>query len=118
MRPGTSFLVPGRRICRPRDLCRSPNSNQENSRHLNELINMAVSLKFKYTVLVGDFNYPDISWSDFTTPHSHTHPEFCFIECLRDNYLSQLISEPTRYREGQRANILDLFIIDKSEILK
>ena len=96
---------------------RSPNSNQENSRHLNELINMAVSLKFNYTVLVGDFNYPDISWSDFTTPHSHTHPEFCFIECLRDNYLSQLISEPTRYREGQRANILDLFIIDKSEIV-
>ena len=80
---------------------RSPNSNQENSRHLNELINMAVSLKFNYTVLVGDFNYPDISWSDFTTPHSHTHPEFCFIECLRDNYLSQLISEPTRYRHIQ-----------------
>ena len=31
--------------------------------------------------------------------------------------MSQLISEPTRYRDGQRANILDLFIIDKSEIV-
>ena len=49
--------------------------------------------------------------------NSHTHPDFQFIECLRDNYLNQLISEPTRYRDGQRANILDLLIIDKSEIV-
>ena len=96
---------------------RSPNSKEANSRHLLELINMAVGLKLDYTVIVGDFNYPNISWTDWATTNSHTHPDFQFIECLRDNYLNQLISEPTRYRDGQRANILDLFIIDKSEIV-
>ena len=32
--------------------------------------------------------------------------------------LGQFITEPTRYREGQRANILDLFITDKSKIVR
>ena len=97
---------------------RSPNSSINNSRQLVELINKAMELKCDYTVLVGDFNFPDILWKDWTTPHNHAHPEFLFIECLRDNFLSQFITEPTRYREGQRANILDLFITDKSEIVR
>ena len=96
---------------------RSPNSIVANSRHLIELINMAVGLNLEYTVLVGDFNYSNISWKDWTTPNNYTHSEFQFIECLRDSFLNQLISQPTRYREGQRANILDLLIVDKSEIV-
>ena len=40
---------------------RSPNSKEDNSRHLIELINMAVGLKLHYTVIIGDFNYPNIS---------------------------------------------------------
>ena len=31
--------------------------------------------------------------------------------------MNQFISKPTRYREGQRSNILDLFIVDKSEMV-
>ena len=31
--------------------------------------------------------------------------------------MNQFISHPTRYHEGQRANILDLFIVDKTEIV-
>ena len=66
---------------------------------------------------MGDLNYPNISWKDWTTPYNHTHHEFQFIECLRDNFMNQFISPPTRYPEGQRANILDLFIADKTEIV-
>ena len=96
---------------------RSPNCSAINSKKLLELINTAVNLKYDYTVLVGDFNYPNISWKDWTTPYNHTHQEFQFIECLRDNFMNQFISHPTRYREGQRANILDLFIVDKTVIV-
>ena len=78
---------------------RSPNSNVANSRQLIELISRAVGLKYDYTVLVGDFNYPNINWKDWTTPFNHTHPEFQFIECLRDNFMNQYISKPTRYRD-------------------
>ena len=31
--------------------------------------------------------------------------------------MNQFISKPTRYKEGQRSNILDLFIVDKSEMV-
>ena len=64
------------------DIYRSPNCSATNSRKLIELINTAVNLKYDYTVLVGDFNYPNISWKDWTAPYNHTHNEFQFIECL------------------------------------
>ena len=47
----------------------SPNCSAINSKKLLELINTAVNLKYDYTVLVGDFNYPNISWKDWTTPY-------------------------------------------------
>ena len=49
--------------------------------------------------------------------HNETHPEFKFIECLRDNFLSREIMNPTRYRIGQMANIFDLLLVDKREIV-
>ena len=75
------------------------------------------TLKYNYTVILGDFNYPCIDWNEWTTLHNELHSEFQFIECLRDNYLSQEILKPTRYRLGQTANILDLLLVDKSEIV-
>ena len=53
----------------------------------------------------------------WTTPYNHTHHEFQFIECLSDNFMNQFISDPARYCEGQRANILDLFFGDKTELV-
>ena len=55
---------------------RSPNSKEDNSRHLIELIYMAAGLKLHYTVIIGEFNYPNISWADWTTPNNNTHLEF------------------------------------------
>ena len=92
-----------------------PNCIATNSRKFIELINTAVNLKYDYTVLVGDFNYPNISWKDWTTPYNHMHHDFQFLEFLRENFMNQFISQPTRYRKGQRANILDLLIVDKTE---
>lgn len=68
-------------------------------------------------MLVGDFNFPSIDWSDWTTSESNNHVSFKFIECLRDNFLRQHITEPTRFSVGQTSNILDLFITDSDEIV-
>ena len=84
---------------------------------LNQLISSAVSVKSNYTVIMGDFNYPGINWNDWSIEHNETHAEFQFIECLRDNFLSQEIVRPTRYRTGQTANILDLVLVDRNEIV-
>uniref|UniRef100_A0A493TTX5 Reverse transcriptase domain-containing protein n=1 Tax=Anas platyrhynchos platyrhynchos TaxID=8840 RepID=A0A493TTX5_ANAPP len=44
-------------------------------------------------VLVGDFNFPDISWKHNTAQRKQSRR---FLEKVEDSFLTQLISEPTR----------------------
>lgn len=44
-------------------------------------------------VLVGDFNLPDICWELNTAEKRHSRK---FLGCVEDNFLSQLVSEPTK----------------------
>ena len=53
---------------------RSPSSGTENSLRLNQLISTAIGLNFSYTVILGDFKYPNIDWTEWTTNHYETHP--------------------------------------------
>ena len=89
-----------------------------NRERLNRLINRALLLKYDYNIIVGDFNYPSINWEDMSISDSKTHASFHFIECVRDNYLTQFTNQPTRYRDGQTSNILDQLLIDKEEIVE
>ena len=52
-------------------------------------------------LIAGDFNHRDINWEDVTTIHSEAHPEYRFIECLRDNYLFQHKRHFTRCRNDE-----------------
>ena len=67
--------------------------------------------------ITGDVNMKDINWENYPTCHNKNHYEFECIECLHDNFLFQHISEPTRYRENQTANLLDLIMTkDQNDI--
>ncbi|KAK4820600.1 hypothetical protein QYF61_001906 [Mycteria americana] len=44
-------------------------------------------------VLVGDFNLPDVCWKYNTAEKKQSRR---FLECVADNFLTQLVSEPTR----------------------
>lgn len=44
-------------------------------------------------VLIGDFNHPDICWMDNTAVHQKSKS---FLECVGDNFLLQVVQEPTR----------------------
>ncbi|TRZ25108.1 hypothetical protein HGM15179_002011 [Zosterops borbonicus] len=44
-------------------------------------------------VLVGDFNLPDICWELNTAEKRQSRK---FLDCMDDNFLSQLVGEPTR----------------------
>ncbi|KAK4820612.1 LOW QUALITY PROTEIN: hypothetical protein QYF61_001918 [Mycteria americana] len=52
-------------------------------------------------VLVGDFNLPDVCWKYNTAERKQSRR---FLECVADNFLTQLVSEPTR--EGARLDLL------------
>ena len=42
-------------------------------------------------VLVGDFNFPDVSWKHNTAQRKQSRR---FLESVEDSFLTQLVSEP------------------------
>ncbi|GAB0181359.1 hypothetical protein GRJ2_000601200 [Grus japonensis] len=43
-------------------------------------------------VLMGDFNFPDVCWKYSTAERKQSRK---FLECVEDNFLTQLVREPT-----------------------
>ena len=56
---------------------------------------------------MGDFNYPDIDWE---TESCTSHKGNRFLAIAKDNYLSQLVQDPTR-----GTAILDLVLTNRPD---
>ena len=82
--------------------------DEEFNKMLIEMSNLP-NYTFKYCF--GDFNYNKIQWTPDPIPPNENAvdtAELKFVECIRDTYMYQHISKPTRYREGNRPTIDDL----------
>ena len=64
----------------------------------------------KGLVLMGDFNHPDTCWGDNTAGHKQSRR---FLEYIDDNFLLQVIEEPTR-----RGAMPDLVLINKEGLVE
>ena len=82
---------------------RSPSSGAENLRALEELIGKVE----KNTILIGDFNLPDLDWEKGTAS-GRTRK---LLEVANDNMLEQLVKFPTHLK----GNILDLVLTNVPE---
>ena len=58
---------------------------------------------------MGDFNFPDICWKYSTAERDQSRR---FLECVGDNFLTQLVREPTR--EGA---LLDLLFVNREGLV-
>ncbi|GAB0180275.1 hypothetical protein GRJ2_000492800 [Grus japonensis] len=58
---------------------------------------------------MGDFNHPDICWRDNAAERKQSRK---FLECVDDNFLLQVIEEPTR-----RGAMLDLILTNKEGLV-
>ena len=81
----------------------SPGTAVLNDPDMYKLINKTSKLNgFHQKVIAGDFNLNKIDWSDPNNPtlgaRNDNSPEEKFLECFRDSFLSQHLTEPTRYR--------------------
>ena len=56
-------------------------------------------------VLVGDFNLPGVCWKYNTAERKQSRR---FLECMEDNFLTQLVREPTR-----ECALLDLLFVNR-----
>lgn len=80
-------------------------------RHLSHLSNTKQSV-----VVAGDFNFPDISWPLTTLPPVNS-PTSEFVNVIISSSFSQIVTEPTRIRMGQRPSLLDLLMTTDENIL-
>ena len=97
---------------------RSP--SKDNHAQLRDLLNDVVRTQgqnFTHVALLGDFNYPKISWRDHgptTSSDAGDSPENLFLECIRDSFLFQHVDQPTRSRGSDTPSVLDLVFTNEA----
>lgn len=97
---------------------RSPNSSIENNNKLCELFRWAVNLNYAYTIICGDFNFPEIDWKHSIPNVAATHPASSFLETVNDLHLIQQTDRPTHQRsQSERATQIDLVFTDSNHLM-
>ena len=91
---------------------------KENAEHLNVLLETISQYKATHKIIMGDFNYPEIEWNSETSNASKNHIASKFLKASKDALLIQHQKTPTRFREGQKSNTLDLVFTDSENLIK
>ena len=91
---------------------------KENADNLNTLLEQISSYKATHKLIFGDFNYPELNWNTETSNASEQHIATKFLQATKDALLIQHQKTPTRFREGQRSNTLDLILTDSEELVQ
>ena len=95
---------------------RSPNSNQTNDEKLNAFLPTAADVG-THTLIMGDFNHPEIDWQNEITPQDPNHKASKFMEAIRDSFLHQHVSSPTHIRGEQTPHVLDLILTSEPDMI-
>ena len=97
---------------------KSPGSSGSNNEQLNEMISEVMRYRHLHMLLLEDFTYPNIDWQNWYTLSENTNsPDTKFKEGIRDNFLFQHVTLPTRGRLGNKSNILDLVFTNEKYMI-
>ena len=95
---------------------RSISGTKDNNEALISIIKAISVEKYKNNLLMGDFNFPDINWTDWTCSTNSTENfSYRFIEAVRDFYLYQHITKATRGRGTDTPNTLNLIFTNHED---
>ena len=66
-------------------------------------------------IIAGDFNYKNIDWCN-----EYAEQEYLvdFINTLQDCFLDQHVTKPTRHRDNETSNLLDLILSSEEGMIK
>ena len=78
------------------NIYKSPNSSTEN----NEKLQSAIQAGYSHLLITGDFNYKEIDWSTMLFAENKEHDASIFLKVIRDLYLTQSVTQPTRFRDN------------------
>ena len=68
---------------------------------------------YSHILITGDFNYKDIDWLTIESKVDIESDTSIFLENIRDLYLTQHVTQPTRFRENQNDSCLDLIFTNE-----
>ena len=68
--------------------------------------------KNSHILVGGDFNYKGIDLENEFAEESNIHLT-PFINTLKDYFLTQHVTEPTKYRQGEQPNLIDLILTNE-----
>ena len=69
--------------------------------------------KYDKICIFGDFNFPNVNWDGtWNGPMSND-----IIEHFRDSFLIQMVTNPTRFRDGQKPTIDDLILVNEKSLI-
>ncbi len=92
---------------------RSPSTNNDNMQSVCNLLQEVDKINTSHLLIVGDFNFPEVDWSNYNSNTPQNHRLHIFINKILDMFLYQQITEYTRYREQQKRSLLDLILTNE-----
>ncbi|KAK3099345.1 hypothetical protein FSP39_003028 [Pinctada imbricata] len=94
---------------------RSPNSSDTALDDLKKIFED--NTQYTYKAILGDFNFREINRENESTTTNENHLASRFIELCRDNYLTQHVTQHTRFRENCQPSTLDLILTNTDFII-
>ena len=91
---------------------RSLMSSEANDVSLMKALTQARNFDAAHLLIVGDFNFPRVNWSNWSSPEGDVVGNN-FLEALDDLLLFQHVDTPTRKHLGQLSSILNLVLSDE-----
>ena len=92
------------------NIYRSPSSATDNNNALCKLIKDIDSRSEHFKVILGDFNYPSITWNDLhyeATDNNESRDPDTFKEAIIESYLNQLVDFATRSKGTENLSCID-----------
>ena len=96
---------------------RSPHSTVDNDFKLYDMFRNICAKKPSHILILGDFNFKEIDWENYSCNTNETHPAYNCLESIRDCYLFQHIKTPTRFRGKQEPSVLDLVFTNEENMI-
>ena len=69
-------------------------------KNLLHFFKSAMQAGYSHLLITGDFNYKEIDWSIMLSTENTEHDASIFLEVIRDFYLTQSVTQPTRFRDN------------------
>jgi len=88
---------------------RAPSLSQDNNQKLLSILReVHNTVNFSHLLIMGDFNFPSIDWSECVCLSSENSSAFLFLDAIQDSFLTQHVTQCIRHRHGQQSSLLDL----------